>query len=151
MALDSSRAATSVITGRRIVISLLLAGCLALFVWGQSHTRPSVTPVIYTDRAIQALEPQPGALALRQERIGVTLTSDYTLAQSASPGLVINGRGIPQDQIEVTGLNQYSYLPGPGKDVTSLPPGRNCATIMIKRATDPTDNGHRFSWCFNSH
>jgi hypothetical protein len=141
-----------VITGRRIVISFLLAGCLALFVWSLSAARPSSTPVIYTDRAVLALEPQPGALALRQERIGVTLASEFALAQSTTSGLLINGTGIPQDQIEVVpGLNEYFYTPGPGKDVASLPPGRNCATIVIRRVTDPTDNGHRFSWCFNSH
>jgi hypothetical protein len=141
-----------VITGRRIVISLLLAGCLALFAWGLSTTRPSSTPVIYTDPAVVTLEPQPGALALRQERIGVTLKSDSTLAQTTTSGLSIDAIGIPQDQIEVVpGLNQYFYTPGPGQEVATLPPGRNCATIVIKRVTDPTDNGHRFSWCFNSH
>jgi hypothetical protein len=141
-----------VITGRRIVISLLLAGCLALFAWSLSDARPSNAPVVYTDRAVLALEPQPGALALRQERIGVTLASEFTLAQSTTSGLFVNGTGIPQDQIEVVpGLNQYFFTPGPGQEVASLPPGRNCATIVIKRATDPTDTGHRFGWCFNSH
>jgi hypothetical protein len=98
------------------------------------------------------LEPQPGALALRQERIRVTLASDATLAQATTSGLLIDGIGIPEDQIEVVpGLNQYFYTPGPGQEVATLPPGRNCATILIKRVADPKDNGHRFSWCFNSH
>lgn len=140
------------ITGRRIVISILLAGCLALFGWSLSAARPGNTPVIYTDRAVLSLEPQPGALAIRQERIGVTLASEFTLAQSTTSGLFVNGTGIPEDQIEVVpGLNEYFYTPGPGQEVASLPPGRNCATIVIKVATDPTDAGHRFSWCFNSH
>jgi hypothetical protein len=141
-----------VITGRRIVISLLLAGCLALFAWGLSDARSGTAPVVYTDPAVVTLEPQPGALALRQERIGVTLKSEFTLAQSTTSGLSIDGIGIPQDQIEVVpGLNQYFYTPGPGQEVSSLPPGRNCATIVIKQVIDPKDNGHRFSWCFNSH
>lgn len=140
------------ITGRRIVISLLLAGCLALLLWSLSTARSGTAPIIYTDPAVVTLEPQPGALALRQERIGVTLKSDSTLAQSTTTGLLIDGIGIPQDQIEVVpGLNQYFYTPGPGKEVATLPPGRNCATILIKLVTDPKDNGHRFSWCFNSH
>jgi hypothetical protein len=141
-----------VITRRRVVISVLLAGCLALFVWGLSATRPTTTAVIYTDRAVLALEPQPGALALRQERIGVTLGSEFTLAQSTTSGLAVNGTGIPEDQIEVVpGLNEFFYTPGPGKEVASLPPGRNCTTIVIRQVTDPSDTGHRFSWCFNSH
>jgi hypothetical protein len=141
-----------VITPRRVVISIVLAGCLVLLVWGLDQTRSATAPVIYTDPAVVALEPMPGVLALRQERIGVTLTSAFTLAQATTSGIAINGTGIPQDQIEVVpGLNQYFFTPGPGKDVSALPPGRNCVTIVIKRVTDPTDTGHRFGWCFNSH
>jgi hypothetical protein len=141
-----------VITRRRIFTSVLLAGALVLLVWGLSQTRPTATPVTYTDPAVKSLEPQPGVLALRQERIGVTLGSDFTLAQQTDSGLSINGHGIPQDQIEVVpGLNQFFFTPGPAKEVTALPPGRNCAAILIKRVVDPTDTGHRFSWCFNSH
>ena len=140
------------ITPRRIVISILLAGCLVLLVWGLSQTRSANTPVIYSDPAIVTLEPMPGVLALRQERIGVTLKSPFTLAQATTSGMFINATAIPQDQIEVVpGLNQYFFTPGPGKDVTALPPGRNCVTIVIRRVTDPTDTGHRFGWCFNSH
>jgi hypothetical protein len=141
-----------VITPRRIIISIVLAGCVVLLVWGLSQTRSATAPVLYNDPAIVSLEPMPGVLALRQERIGVTLKTPFTLAQSTTSGMSINGAGIPQDQIEVVpGLNQYFYTPGPGKEVSALPPGRNCVTIVIKRVTDPTDTGHRFGWCFNSH
>ncbi len=140
------------ITPRRIVISVLLAGCLVLLVWGFGLSRSSTGAVTYTDSAVKALEPQPGVLALRQERIGVTLGSDSSLAEQNADGLSIDGVGIPQDQIEfVPGLNQYFYTPGPGKEISALAPGRNCASILIKRTTDPNDRGHPFSWCWNSH
>src|SRR6202011_40475 len=125
---------------------------LVLLVWGMSQTRPTAVTITYSDPAVRSLEPQPGALALRQERIGVTLASDFTLAEQAASGLYVNNVGIPQDQIEfIPGLNQYFFTPGPGKDVASLPPGRNCAKILIRRIASAGDAGPPFGWCFNSH
>ncbi len=139
------------ITQRRIIISVLLAACAVALVYGASIGRPADKPVVYTDPAVKTLSPQPGDVALRQTQIVATLASAYTLAQETAPGMLINGQGIPQDQITVNqSLNQYSYTPGPGKEVSSLPPGRNCVKIMIKRAADPSDTGHGFSWCFES-
>ncbi len=139
------------VTPRRIIISCLLAGCVVALVYGASLGRPANKPIVYTDPAVKALSPQPGDLALRQTPIVATLASAYTLAQTNSPGMLINGQGIPQDQVQVNQiLNQYSYTPGPGKEVSSLPPGRNCVQIFIKRAADEADTGHSFSWCFQS-
>jgi hypothetical protein len=139
------------VTRRRIVISILLAACVVALWYGASIGRPDNKPIVYTDPAIKTLSPQPGDLALRQTQITATLASAYTLAQENSPGMLINGQGIAQDQVDVNQiLNQYSYTPGPGKDISSLPPGRNCVQILIKRAADPADTGHSFSWCFQS-
>jgi hypothetical protein len=139
------------ITRRRVVISVLLAGCAVGLVYGASIGRPDNKPIVYTDPAIKSLTPQPGEAAPRQARIGVTLNAAYTLAQQNTSGMSINGQGIPQDEIDVVaGLNQFFYTPGPGKEVSSLPPGRNCATLMIKRVSDPADNGHPYGWCFQS-
>jgi hypothetical protein len=139
------------ITPRRIVISVLLAACAVGLIYGASLGRPDNKPIVYSDPAIVSLTPQPGEAAPRQARIGATLATPYTLAQQNADGMSINGQGIPQDQIEVIpGLNQYFYTPGPGKEVSSLPPGRNCVALLIKRVTDPTDLGHPFSWCFQS-
>ena len=144
------------ITLRRIVISLILAACLVGLGYGLSLSRSTSKPIIYKDSAIKVLTPEPGDLALSQATIGVTLAPAYTLADTNSPGFAIstgNGTvGIPQDQLDiVAGLNQYFFTPGPDKDVTQLPPGRNCVTLHIKRADDPSDQGHAFSWCFQSH
>jgi hypothetical protein len=139
------------ITTRRIVISILLAACAVGLGYGASIGRPANKPIVYSDPAVKALAPLPGDLALRQSAIVATLASPYTLAEANSDGMSINGQGIPQDQIQVNQiLNTYSFTPGPGKDITSLPPGRNCAQISIKRAADPNDAGHNFSWCFTS-
>jgi hypothetical protein len=139
------------ITRRRIVISLLLALCAVGLVYGASIGRPDNKPAAYADPAIVALTPGPNESALRQARIGATLATPYTLAQQNVDGFSINGQGIPEDQLEVVaGLNQYFYTPGPGKEVSSLPPGRNCVKLIIRRVTDLTDTGHPFGWCFQS-
>jgi hypothetical protein len=131
---------------------VVVAAALALLVVGLSGTRPTAAPITYSDPAVQSLQPEPGVLALRQEAIAVTLKPNYGLAQQAGPGMSINDTPIPQDQVQVQpGLNEYSFSPGSGKVLSTLPPGRNCASILIKVASDPSDQGHAFGWCFNSH
>ena len=142
----------ALVTPRRILTSVVVAGALALLVWGLSGTRPTTTPITYTDPAVSSVQPEPGVLALRQEAIGVTLKPNYTLAQQTVDGMSINSTGIPEDEIQVMpSLNEYLYTPGAGKAVAALPPGRNCASILIRLASDPSDPGHAFGWCFNSH
>jgi hypothetical protein len=146
----------ALITLRRIVTSLIVAACLVGLGYGLSLSRGTSKPIIYKDPAVKVLSPEPGDLALRQATIGVTLAPAFTLAETNSPGFSINTGdrivGIPQDQLDIVpGLNQYFFTPGPDKDVTQLPPGRNCVILHIKRADDPSDQGHPFSWCFQSH
>ncbi len=147
----ANRPARHLVTRRRVVISVLLAACAVGLWYGASIGRPDNKPPTYTDPAIRSVTPQPGEAAPRQARIGATLLSPYTLATQTTDGMSINGQGIPQDQLEIiSGLNQYFFTPGPGKEVSSLPPGRNCVTLVIKRATDTSDPGHPYSWCFQS-
>ena len=143
------------ITFRRIAISVILAACFVGLGYGLSLSRGTSKTIIYKDSAITALSPKPGEFALRQATIGVTLAPAYTLAETNSPGFWIITGGqvipIPQDQLDIIpGLNQYFFTPGPGKDVTKLQPGRNCVNLRVRRANDPTDQGHPFSWCFQS-
>jgi hypothetical protein len=139
------------ITGRRIVISVLLAGCAVLLVWGLSGVRTQTGPVIYNDPAVKSLTPPPGAAAPRQSHIAVTLNQPFTLGSTNTNPMTIDGQGIPQDQVEVfAGLNQFWYTPAPGKQISALPRGRNCVSIFIHSAVNPADPGRTFAWCFNS-
>ena len=107
---------------------MVVAGALALMVWGLSGTRPTSTPITYANPAVQSVQPEPGALALRQEAIGVTLKPNYTLAQQTTDGMSVNSTGIPQDQIQVMpSLNQYLFTPGEGK---ASPLSRPAATAL---------------------
>jgi hypothetical protein len=134
---------SGLITLRRVVISVLLAGSLAALVWGLSQTRSAPGPVTYSDPAIRQLFPLPGDHVLRQDRVGVTLATPFTGV------LVVNGAEIPEDQLErVAGLNQIFYTPGKGKEVETLFADRNCVTALIWRFDESRQQSHPFSWCF---
>jgi hypothetical protein len=138
------------ITTRRVVISLLLAGCAGGLIFGLSGVR-NPSSLIVIDSAVKNLTPPPGTAAPRQARIGITLDHPYTLGSSTADPMSIDGQGIPQDQIEfVPGLNQFWYTPGPGKQITALPRGPNCVVITIRSVLNQADPGHSARWCFNS-
>src|SRR5207245_4741967 len=74
---DVRLAMNGLVTPRRALISVVLAGCLAALVWALSLTRPGPVQPVYSDPAVHQLFPQPGDHVLRQERVGGTLTSPY--------------------------------------------------------------------------
>lgn len=144
------------ITARRAVISLILAGCAALMVWGFTLVRPTNTPVIFKNSAVVRVSPEPGALVLRQSSVSVTLAPDFNLATDNVDGMAIaaNGAtvGIPVDELQILpGQNQYSFAPGPGRQFSELPVGRVCAVVQIQRAATPGTPPTPFSWCFQTH
>ena len=93
------------ITARRAVISLILAGCAALMVWGFTLVRPTNTPVVFRNSAVVGVSPDPGALVLRQSSVSVTLASGFNLATDNIDGMAIsvNGAtvGIPEDEVQI--------------------------------------------------
>ena len=82
-----------VVTVRKVVISVLLAVALVGFGYAFSSGRDT-SEVVINDAAVDRVEPTPGALALRQARIGVDLKPGYT-AQ-----LKVDSTLIPDDQVE---------------------------------------------------
>ncbi len=104
--------------------------------------------------------PSEGSSSLRQEPIGAQLADEYT------GELEVDGRPIPLDQLErpesaagdnapaargLTGLNQVSFTPGPGKDIVSLEPGRHTARILFWRRADQTrDQAAAYPWEFTA-
>lgn len=144
------------ITARRAVISLILAACAALMVWGFTLVRPTHTPVIFKNSAVVAVNPEPGTLVLRQSSVSVTLASGFNLATDNVDGMSIsvNGStvGVPEDEIQILpGQNQYSFAPAPGRQFSELPEGRVCAVLQIQRASSPGTPPTPFSWCFQTH
>jgi hypothetical protein len=145
-----------VITVRRAVISVILAACAALMVYGFTQVRPTHTPVIFKNSAVVSVSPEPGDLVLRQSMVGITLAQGYALAYENAEGLEIgvdgSSVGIPQDELQfLPGQNQYSFSPAPGRQFSELPVGRVCVKTLIRRAANVADPGQVFSWCFQTH
>jgi hypothetical protein len=147
-------AANPMITIRRAVISVILAGCFALMVFGFTQVRPTNTPPTFKNAAVKGVSPNPGDLVLRQSPVSITLMPGYTLAYDTVEGLAISTDGervgIPQDELQIVG-NQYAFLPAPGRQFSELPVGRVCVVVQIKQAVNPGDPGQPFSWCFQTH
>jgi hypothetical protein len=144
-----------VITSRRVVISLILAACVALLVYSFTLVRPTDTPVVFKNTAVKAVSPTVGALALRESSIAITLSPGYVLASQETDGLSISSdgasTGIPQDQIQVTpGQNQYTFLPAAGQQLSELPVGRVCVVAQILNTTVANAVAQPFSWCFQT-
>jgi hypothetical protein len=144
-----------VITRRRLIISVVLAGALAIFVYSFTLVRPTDTPVIFKNSAVVRVSPVPAALVLRQSSIGITLSTGYSLATAAVDGLAIsfNGSttGIPLDQLQIQpGQNEYTFSPGSGRQFSELPVGRVCAIAQIQKTNQPEIPPTPFSWCFQT-
>ena len=141
------------ITARRAVISLILAGCIALLVLSFTLVRPTHTPIVYKNSAVVRVFPEEGTSTLRQANVSVILASGYTLATQNTEGMsfAISGArvGIPQDEIQILpGQNQYSFSPGPGRQFSELPPGRVCVVLQIVHRVNINETPQQFSWCF---
>jgi hypothetical protein len=134
------------ITPRRVLLSLLLAGAVGGFLWSFAVTE-SNTPPVFTDQAVEAVHPGEGQLDVRQARIGIDLKPGYEAV------LRLDRIDIPEDQLErIPELGQTFYTPGPDKITGAITPGRHCATASF---WDPTqggpETGRKYSWCFTAH
>jgi hypothetical protein len=144
-----------VITKRRVVISVILAATLSVFVYSFSLTRSENAPVVFKNSAVVAVSPEPAALVLRQSSISISLAPGYSLAQENTDGLSISvsglTTGIPEDEIQVLSTeNEYTFLPGAGKQFSLLPLGRVCSIAEIERTAVVDAAPTAFSWCFST-
>jgi hypothetical protein len=90
--------------------------------------------------------PQPATVTLRQDAVGAVLEFGW------DGRLQIDGRGIPDDQLErIPGINRVSFTPGPGKEIESLDEGRHCASLFFwPSAAGESANDTPHVWCFTS-
>jgi len=149
------------VTRRRVVSSLALAFASALLVIGfQESQEPGVELRLGRPAPVLSVFPVEGAASLRQEPIGGQLSEEYT------GELEIDGRPIPLDQVErpepiqgdnapavrgLSGLNQVSFTPGPGKDISSLTPGTHTVRLLFWRKVGETSaQAQAYSWSFTA-
>ena len=125
-----------------------LALVVAAFTLYLAFDRGRTDEPVVRQGAVVRVFPQPDAVALRQDAIGVELAFGYRAS------LQIDGRPIPDDQLDtVEGINRVSFTPGEGKEIEQLEAGRHCATVRYFAATSATpgageDDAQPFTWCF---
>lgn len=95
---------------------------------------------------VRRVFPEPGAVALRQDAIGVELAFGYDAT------IEIDSRVIPDDQVDrVSGINRVSFTPGDGKEIERLAAGRHCASVRYFGAdSTPEEASRPYSWCFTT-
>ena len=134
------------ITLRRVVLSIVLAGAVVLIGLGFSTTEEPNPKVKITDAAVREVFPGNGDLDLRQSEIGFQLDPLYT------GRLVIDGTPIPDDQVVYqAGVNTWTYHPGPGTETGALRPGRHTAQALFWRRDQDESKSRSLTWTFNSH
>lgn len=148
------------VTRRRVVSSVALAAASALLVIGFQESKDGGID-LRQSRPVPVLRvfPAEGASSLRQEPIGAQLADEYT------GEIEIDGRPIPLDQTErpvvgtdngrvqrgLAGLNQVSFTPGAGKDISSLSPGKHNARILFwLKAGGTRAQALSYSWSFTA-
>jgi hypothetical protein len=147
-----------VITTRRVVISLILAGSLTLFVWSFTRVRPTTSSETFSNRAVVGVSPNPGNLVLRQSSVAVTLAKGFSLDYTDTEGLAIGVPGsstpVPQDQLQIApadpGQTTYTFAPGSGQTISELPAGRVCVDIVIQQTNNVAAVSTPFNWCFST-
>lgn len=101
-------------------------------------------------RGVLSRSPRDGAQVLAQEPFSVRLAPGWTGELTFIPG---NGAALPlpEDEIEVTALNELVYVPDDGKALERLPEGTtSCVRATVwdrvegREATEVTE-----TWCFS--
>lgn len=144
---------------RRLGASLLIAGALALIIYGFATAQTGDDAVEITDPAIERVLPLPGALVLRQSQIGADLATGYRGV------LIIDGQEIPTQDAQATGdansdvtvnydavfdlaQNTVLFLPRQGATIEQFAPGDHQATIVYWKLDESRDQAKTFSWTF---
>ena len=137
---------SELITLRRVVLSLIVVGALALIAIGFSLTKEPDPTVQITDSAVRQVFPPGGELDLRQSDIGFQLDPQY------DGRLKVDGLDIPDDQVRFQiGVNLWLFRPGPGTETGALRPGRHTATAVFWKKGKTEASGRTYSWSFNVH
>jgi hypothetical protein len=144
---------------RRLGASVLIAGALALIVWGFASAETGDQAVEINDPAIERVLPNPGALVLRQSQVGADLATGYRGI------LIIDGQEIPTQDAQATGQpnndasvnfdavfdlaqNTVLFVPRQGATIEQFSPGEHQVTLVYWKLDESRDSARTFSWKF---
>lgn len=135
------------ITPYRVIVSVLLASAAAMLYVGFVSSVDRTPEDTLRDQRVVTVEPAADGSALRQSRIFVQLADNYTGV------LVIDGREIPEDQLDRReGLNTVGFTPGPGLEIDELNPGERCAVVVYWPASSTREaSSTSYRWCWQVH
>jgi hypothetical protein len=134
------------VTPYRVGVSVLLAIAAALMYVGVTSSVDHKTESV-NDSRVTLVQPAPNQLALRQDRIFAQLADSYTGV------LIVDGREIPEDQLDHReGLNTVGFTPGEGTETGRLKPGQRCATVVFWPAASTREAASdSYKWCWQVH
>jgi hypothetical protein len=136
---------------RRLGASALIAGALALIIYGFASAETGDDAVEINDPAVERVIPSPGSLVLRQSQVGADLASGYRGL------LIIDGTEIPSYDVGTANvldaqfdpaLNTVLFLPREGATISEFAPGDHNITVLYWRLDETRDQARQFSWTF---
>jgi hypothetical protein len=144
---------------RRLGISLVIAGALALIVYGFASAQTGDADV-EVPTGIERVLPMPGALVLRQSQVGADLASGYRgvliidgqeipTQDAQAPGAPNNDPTVNYDAVFDLAQNTVLFLPRQGATIEEFSPGEHQVTVVYWKIDETRDDAQSFTWKFN--
>jgi hypothetical protein len=143
----------------RLISAVVIAGALALIVWGVGSAQTGDSVDKPADPAIERLIPNPGEIVLRQSQVGIDLASGYRGV------LIIDGQEIPTTDVPAganpvaattvnldaqfdPATNTVLFVPKKGATIEEFTPGDHRITAVYWREDETRDQASSYSWSF---
>ena len=133
-------------TVRRILVSMVVAGCLvgiglAISAGGSKPSSTAPLPA-----AVEQVLPPPGDLDLRQVQIGADLAPGYTGV------LIVDGKEVPEPDLHrEPALYSVVLQPQPDSDFKDIGPGSHRVTVLFWKLDETRADAHSYTWAFKLH
>jgi hypothetical protein len=131
---------------RRVAITLAVLACIGLLIVAvqRADTGEPDVPQAGDPTVVEFLVPEANSEVLQQSNVAADLAAGWTGV------LVVNGTEIPEDELRrEAGQNIVEFQPGPGLVIEQLPPGRNCARVIVWRVNETRARARQpVEWCF---
>ena len=126
-----------------VAIGLMIVASLVVFVAVESDTQPASAPDALPSE-IQSTQPAPDTLNKPQQLVAVDLRDDLTGV------LVIDGREIPEDQLDRPTQNSMSFQPGPDREFTRFATGPHVVEVVYWPTIRTRDDAETFRFSFRT-